>query len=129
MIEIGILHAMPYRGGFVRGFEPIFQAATNADVCQFLPGTPSSGEYFLIENRQKTGYDAGLPGSGLLIWHIDASKSGNTQDATPETTYRALRPHTTKSPWFRRILCSTWRKATIGVTLATRGPNQRGKPP
>ncbi len=30
-----------------------------------------SGEYFLVENRQKLGYDAGLPGCGLLIWHID----------------------------------------------------------
>jgi len=31
-------------------------------------------EYFLIENRQKTGYDSYLPGSGLLIWHIDSSR-------------------------------------------------------
>jgi len=29
-----------------------------------------SGEYFLLENRQQSGYDAGLPGSGLLIWHV-----------------------------------------------------------
>jgi M6 family metalloprotease-like protein len=32
---------------------------------------PGNGEYFLIENRQKVGFDAGLPGSGLLIWHIN----------------------------------------------------------
>ncbi|MEW5960093.1 MAG: M6 family metalloprotease domain-containing protein, partial [Chloroflexota bacterium] len=32
-----------------------------------------SGEYFLVENRQNTGYDARLPGCGLLIWHIDES--------------------------------------------------------
>ena len=30
-----------------------------------------SGEYFLVENRQKLGYDAGLPGCGLLVWHIN----------------------------------------------------------
>lgn len=34
-------------------------------------------EYFLIENRQQTGYDAYLPGSGLLIWHIDEGKVDN----------------------------------------------------
>ena len=32
--------------------------------------TSGTGEYFLLENRQRTGYNAGLPGSGLLIWHI-----------------------------------------------------------
>lgn len=34
-----------------------------------------TGEYFLVENRQYTGYDTGLPGCGLLIWHIDESVS------------------------------------------------------
>ena len=49
----------------------ITQAVTAADVYRLGNGTPASGEYFLIENRQKTGFDAGLPGAGLLIWHID----------------------------------------------------------
>ena len=36
---------------------------------------PDSGtsEYFLVENRQKVGFDASLPGNGVLIWHIDNS--------------------------------------------------------
>lgn len=34
----------------------------------------SSKEYFLIENRLKTGYDQYLPSSGLLIWHVDDDK-------------------------------------------------------
>lgn len=32
---------------------------------------PISNEFFILENRQKTGFDAYLPFSGLLIWHID----------------------------------------------------------
>lgn len=28
-------------------------------------------EYFILENRQLTGWDAGLPGKGLLIVHVD----------------------------------------------------------
>jgi M6 family metalloprotease-like protein len=27
-------------------------------------------EYFLLENRRKTGFDKGLPGEGLLIWRV-----------------------------------------------------------
>lgn len=30
-----------------------------------------SGEYFLLENRQPVGFDAELPSSGLLVWHVD----------------------------------------------------------
>jgi len=41
----------------------------------------SFSERFLIENRQLSGYDAGLPASGLLIFHIDESKTTN-QDET-----------------------------------------------
>ena len=43
-----------------------------------IPG--SIQEYFLIENRQPLGFDAGLPGSGLLIWHVDDSQTSNDQD-------------------------------------------------
>lgn len=32
-----------------------------------------TGQFWLVENRQLSGYDAGLPGCGLLIWHIDES--------------------------------------------------------
>jgi len=38
-------------------------------------------EYFLVENRQKSDFDAGLPGSGLLIWHIDDSLDGNADES------------------------------------------------
>jgi immune inhibitor A len=33
-----------------------------------------------LENRQRTLYDAQLPGDGLLIWHIDENQSGNTDE-------------------------------------------------
>ncbi|MFI9111663.1 M6 family metalloprotease domain-containing protein [Streptomyces venezuelae] len=37
-------------------------------------------EYFLLENRQRTGYDASLPGDGLLIWHIDENQPNNRDE-------------------------------------------------
>jgi len=44
-----------------------------------IPG--SVNEYFLLENREQTGFDVGLPASGLLIWHVDDSQPDNTNDA------------------------------------------------
>lgn len=35
---------------------------------------PISPEFFLVENRQKTGFDSYLPAAGMLIWHIDYFK-------------------------------------------------------
>lgn len=40
----------------------------------------SGSEYFLLENRQRTGYDSTLPGDGVLLWHIDDSKPTNTDE-------------------------------------------------
>jgi immune inhibitor A len=37
-------------------------------------------EYFLIENRQQTGFDVSLPAGGLLIWHIDEAQQTNTDE-------------------------------------------------
>ena len=37
-------------------------------------------EYFLVENRQRAKFDASLPGDGLLVWHIDESQAGNTDE-------------------------------------------------
>ena len=69
------------------------QAETNAHAIQLLDNPSGvnwsfyehagTGEYFLVENRQKVGYDAGLPGCGLLIWHIDETRtSSNTANAS-----------------------------------------------
>ncbi|HWR66327.1 MAG TPA: M6 family metalloprotease domain-containing protein [Bellilinea sp.] len=70
----------------VSGVQPglvINQAATNpqAYILGTNPGginwnfdvTSGTGEYFLVENRQLTSYDIGLPGCGLIITHIDES--------------------------------------------------------
>ena len=49
------------------------------------PGTTT--EYFLFENRQKTGRDAGIPASGIAIWHIDELGNHNNQSLVPNTTH------------------------------------------
>jgi immune inhibitor A len=53
---------------------------TSRSVYRLWKDGAGGNEYFLLENRQRTGYDAGLPGDGLLIWHIDESQPGNTDE-------------------------------------------------
>jgi immune inhibitor A peptidase M6 len=33
-------------------------------------------EYYVLESRRRVGADAGLPGEGLLVWHVDESVRG-----------------------------------------------------
>ena len=41
-------------------------------------GGDVGSEYFLIENRQRTGFDEHLPSGGLLIWHVNDSEHDNS---------------------------------------------------
>jgi M6 family metalloprotease-like protein len=49
------------------------------------PGTTT--EYFLMENRQKTGRDAEIPGSGIAIWHIDELGDRDNQSVQPNASH------------------------------------------
>ncbi|HUF51714.1 MAG TPA: M6 family metalloprotease domain-containing protein [Longimicrobiales bacterium] len=49
-------------------FQPVQRAHT---VYRF---DGARGEYLLLENRQQTGSDSYLPGSGLLIWQVDPER-------------------------------------------------------
>ena len=40
-------------------------------VIKIQASSSTGSQYFLLENRQKIGYDKGLPGNGLLVWLID----------------------------------------------------------
>lgn len=37
----------------------------------YIIKTENDNEFFLLENRQKSGWDKYIPGHGMLIWHID----------------------------------------------------------
>ena len=53
------------------------QVLANPGGVDWAFGSSGSGEYFLVENRQQTGFDVGLDGCGLLVWHIDEGRPGN----------------------------------------------------
>ena len=41
-------------------------------------------QYFLVENRQKIGFDAYLPGEGILIWHVNELAYGADDEWYPQ---------------------------------------------
>ena len=55
-------------------------------IYRLWPDGGGTSQYFLIENRQKTGYDAALPSAGLLVWHIDDTQNSNSNEWYPGHT-------------------------------------------
>ena len=49
------------------------EVENNPTIFRFWTGGAQLEQYFLVENRQQTGYDAYLPSNGLLVYHVDDS--------------------------------------------------------
>lgn len=82
----------------VRGYVTIDIESINTDItlgelrktarAVRLSYAGNNNEYFLLENRQNTGWDAYLPGHGMLIYHVDNSVSGwSSNCANCDTAY------------------------------------------
>ncbi len=64
----------------------IQQVETNREIYKLWSNGVAGQQYFLVENRQLTGYDANLPTAGLAIWHIDeGQRTTNNTDNADET--------------------------------------------
>ena len=67
------------------------QSATDYGRPFIMYSDANSDEYYLFENRQKTGWDRNLYGSGLMITHVDYDKtiwSRNRVNATGQDHQR-----------------------------------------
>jgi len=54
------------------------------DVTRLWKDGEASQEYFLVENRQKTGFDDHLPAEGICVWHIDDAVPTNRDENHPK---------------------------------------------
>jgi M6 family metalloprotease-like protein len=62
-------------------------ATVAAGKNDFLIHRKNANEYFILENRRKSGRDAGLPDAGLAIWHVDRMGSNSQEQMTPSLHY------------------------------------------
>ena len=73
------------------------KSLTDADEFYKVTNKGNSNEYYLLENRQRTGWDASLPAAGLLIMHVDYDDdiwAGNmVNTANDDLTYGPLNDH------------------------------------
>lgn len=52
----------------------------NPVVYRMWKNSTITNQYFLVENRQKIGFDKNLRNSGFLIFHVDDSQQGNQNE-------------------------------------------------
>jgi hypothetical protein len=50
-------------------------ALVDEGVAYLIRNEGYADEYYIVENRQQTGWDSNLPGSGIIIFHIDYDPS------------------------------------------------------
>jgi M6 family metalloprotease-like protein len=65
--------------------------AVNKSRSGYILRTPVQNEFFTIENRQKTGWDAYLPGHGMIVTRVDSTDLSvwvnNKVNCNPEHNY------------------------------------------
>jgi immune inhibitor A len=57
--------------------EVILPTASSGQVYRLWANGGGTQEYYLLENRRRTGLDARLPGEGLLLYHVDERVPNN----------------------------------------------------
>jgi len=62
------------------------QVETDQVVYKLWTDGLIGSQYFLVENRQRVGFDQYLPGDGLLIYHVDQTQSNNNHQWYPGHT-------------------------------------------
>jgi M6 family metalloprotease-like protein len=68
-IELGWAQANTISDAGLQVLEPVISSENVLRI-----NSPVTHEYILLENRRRQGFDAGLPGQGMLVYHVDANR-------------------------------------------------------
>jgi immune inhibitor A len=82
-LELGFVDAIVPRANTGGLLLPPDSAATPPDVyCIWTHGRPER-EYFVVENRRRQSPEDSLPGSGMLVYHVDLDRADNDDPEYP----------------------------------------------
>jgi M6 family metalloprotease-like protein len=76
---------------------PLSPSATLGEAVLVMPGITSDdrfAEFFMVQNRYRSGNDQTVPTDGLLIWHVDAALNASGTDFlydNSDTAHKLLR--------------------------------------
>ena len=65
-------------------------SGSTAEAVLITPGATAAdpfSEFFIAQNRYRTGNDAGYPANGMLIWHVDARLDSSGGDYLYDNSY------------------------------------------
>ncbi|MCE1197472.1 MAG: M6 family metalloprotease domain-containing protein [Marinilabiliales bacterium] len=95
-------HHNPYTKVFVYGWATAKKFTSGATVTLkdaetdngsfYTFQTPTSNEYFILENRQQKKFDASLPGHGLIIYHVDGNFIATAKDEINVGSHQGMYP-------------------------------------
>ena len=88
-IQCGFTTATNVTSNVIAQAMPNVETASSGAIFRLWTNGAGGNQYFLLENRRRTGYDTYLPSEGLLIWHIDETMptaTGNDNEWYPGHT-------------------------------------------
>ncbi len=95
-------HHNPYTKIYVYGWASAITLSTAQNVAVlnsvqnsnsfYRYTTPTTNEYFLIENRQQIGFDSYIPGHGMLIYHVDGSYISSNHYSINASAHQGMYP-------------------------------------
>ena len=98
------------------------KALSEAPEAYLIRNAQDDHEYYIVENRQQTGWDRGLPGSGIIVFHINydeeiwnsISDFPNEPDSPNKRYYIIPANNLTRIPY-----CSGWAYPYQGNNMLT----------
>ncbi len=117
-------HHNPYTKIYIYGWASAITISTDQNVALlnsvqnsesfYRYNTTTSNEYFLVENRQNIGFDAYVPGHGMLIYHVDGSYISSNPYSVNASSHQGMFPMAANATTANGVMTGSGAVSTSG---------------